>query len=343
MFTRASSRFLLTALAALPLFATAQVNPFALVDESAAGPASAATVLAAQHRAEALVWPILTSSAERCGEDARRLPGFAIHRFELSGFGGDDRLQQMGLQGGEVAAVFEGSPAERAGLKAGDRVQEVNGRSVGKGAKAHNRLPEALDKAARKDRPLELEVERDGQTVSLSIAPTLACDLRVSVAMDTGLAFQDGQPNQIQINARWLNVSRDEDDVRVLLAHEVAHHLGGMAASRRTTKRLGSMLDGVSGFLGGPQIGHAAGSMVGRTKHEIAADALSLELAHDIGVSAPQVLDFWRHATDERKGLAGGFLGTHPFNEERWAKLEAAVAARRDVASVASTQPSSSR
>lgn len=65
-----------------------------------------------------------------------------------------------------VVAVEEGGPAERAGLRAGDLIVEINGRPVLSRQAASDALQEA-----GLDRPLRLSVDREGERRALTLAP----------------------------------------------------------------------------------------------------------------------------------------------------------------------------
>lgn len=76
------------------------------------------------------------------------------------------RVPADGSQGAEVAAVEPGSPAERAGLRAGDRVVAVGGRQVTGPAELGGRI-----RAHGPGERVELRVLRDGE--ELTVAATL--------------------------------------------------------------------------------------------------------------------------------------------------------------------------
>src|SRR5262249_31522454 len=77
-----------------------------------------------------------------------------------------DLAKSFGLQnthGALVASVSEGSPAAKAGLKAGDVITEYNGREVGRTAD----LPRAVAETPV-GRDVPISVLRDGKTVKLT-------------------------------------------------------------------------------------------------------------------------------------------------------------------------------
>jgi serine protease Do len=114
--------------------------------------------------------------AERPSEvAAARTPAKAKHQAWL-GFQVDDVAGAEGSQvapsdvrkGIVIVSVDQGSPADEAGLAAGDMIEEVNGESVSNVSK-YNDL---MDKAqGRKDKPVLLLVKREGNSRFVAIKP----------------------------------------------------------------------------------------------------------------------------------------------------------------------------
>jgi len=68
-----------------------------------------------------------------------------------------------------IGSVAPDSAASRAHLEAGDRIVAIGGDAI----KDWREVPEAIQKHAAADHPLDLSVERAGQTLVLSVQPTL--------------------------------------------------------------------------------------------------------------------------------------------------------------------------
>jgi regulator of sigma E protease len=83
-------------------------------------------------------------------------------------------LEHIGLQPWRVdlppvvGEVSPDSPAEAAGLRAGDRIVAVNGETVDGWRALLQRIPIAAEQG-----PIELEIERDGATRTLTVSPTM--------------------------------------------------------------------------------------------------------------------------------------------------------------------------
>src|SRR5690606_37695337 len=72
-------------------------------------------------------------------------------------------LPEAGVEPVEAAQVLEGSPAEAAGLKPGDRIIAFNGQTV----RNSQELPPKIRET--KGEPMHMTVERDGQTLDIAI------------------------------------------------------------------------------------------------------------------------------------------------------------------------------
>ncbi|TBO32453.1 RIP metalloprotease RseP [Aquabacterium lacunae] len=87
-------------------------------------------------------------------------------------------MDRLGLAGPYappvIGKVFEGGPAEQAGLRTGDVILKVNGQAVGDAARARQLIRDsAVDGKARS---VEFVVERQGRVVTLQVLPTLKDD-----------------------------------------------------------------------------------------------------------------------------------------------------------------------
>jgi regulator of sigma E protease len=100
-----------------------------------------------------------------------------LHTSKLPASDVDARLMdRLGFSGPyaapEVGRVFPGGPGEAAGLKTGDRVLRLDGRTPQDAAQLRGWIA-AGDTTAAQLRPLSMEVLRQGQSVTLSLTPVV--------------------------------------------------------------------------------------------------------------------------------------------------------------------------
>lgn len=140
-----------------------------------------------------------------------------------------DLREVAGLSSGfGIAAIIDGSPAERAGLRAGDTLLKVEGEAIAspKAAMADYAPVEALnarfDKAMADDR-LELTVlHRDSTQQTLSFRPDTGCAVQFQVIGGKGWdAETDGRI--VTLQSGIVAAAANDAELAVTLAHELAH------------------------------------------------------------------------------------------------------------------------
>lgn len=78
----------------------------------------------------------------------------------------------------ELTEVYSGTPAEEAGLKAGDVITSVNGTAIASGEELYNYFQENPSDGS----DIELVVERDGSTQNITLTPVLVKDKTLGFA-----------------------------------------------------------------------------------------------------------------------------------------------------------------
>ena len=142
-----------------------------------------------------------------------------------------------------VALVAPGSPAERAGLRAGDALIDADGVSFARTAPvsptgtfaAVDAAMTALDTALA-DGKARLTVERGGQRLATDLAGTPACKARFQLL--------PGNDPDATANGIWVQLSTGlaafaatPDDLAAILGHELAHNALGHRLSKARIQR----------------------------------------------------------------------------------------------------------
>lgn len=253
--------------------------------------------------------------------DARPRTGALIAQFVAGESGG----------AAWVDHVASGSPAAAAGLLEGDAIVAINGKRV----KDTQRGAKQLDKATASGEPVALELRRNGDPLSLTVAPVQACDLQVSMFEQTGGMFDTGVKGQIQINGALFAEAADDDERRIVIAHEIAHHAKGHTGVRSGLAKTGRVLDRVAGFAGLPTYGllSAAGAVATKGGDETAADAVSLKFLAAVGIGPDKALAFWERAEHDQGHRFQVLTSAHPLTDGRIDALRKLVAQQVPAAS----------
>lgn len=144
-----------------------------------------------------------------------------------------------------VYRVTKDSPAEKAGLKANDRLQSIDGTKLS----SFDGLVEAVEKAGAEKRPVELGVLRDGAEMTLKMQPEETSQedpftrnqvKRFLIGVVSGLAAAGGKPETTKL------IFRDPVELVSRAAHEtydlaskMVVSLGKLVVGKLSVKNLG--------------------------------------------------------------------------------------------------------
>lgn len=151
-------------------------------------------------------------------------------------------------QGPGILAVAEGSPAARAGIKSGDVLVAVDGVPMPVISNWDDRVSDTLMdrfypmlEAGLAKPEVRMTLIRGQHRFDANVRPEPGCVLRPRLAhAGTINAFADG--DMVVVTDRLLEFVRDDDDMAVILAHELAHnilsHYAALRASNPKAKRM---------------------------------------------------------------------------------------------------------
>ena len=205
------------------------------------------TLMAEDARLQSLGWALARANAPFCADAP---PGIGLLLLDAANFRDPPVIRAALGLGGDIAvgAVAADSPAERAGLRAGEEVLAIDGEPMAGLPKAtpgdplrlaglHQRIEHAL--AARGGIALTL---RD-RTITLTGEP--ACASRFELALSGRRAVAEG--SRVVIGRDALNANPVDAEATVIVAHELAHNVlrhrvrleagGRLTAEVRRTER----------------------------------------------------------------------------------------------------------
>lgn len=266
---------------------------------------------AEDRRIGAIAYRIATAASRFCSEPAP-LTGMLLHH--LPEYEPQDRpgmIARFGLDRGPgVLTVLDGSPAAQAGLAAGDVLLTVNGQAFPSPLamtkerdrerwRAEVEASEALLEDQLRRGPVALTVLRGGKEMALTLGSVAGCPARVRLARSRQVnAFATGR--YVVMTTGLLGFTQDEDELAIVLAHELAHNV------LKHADRLDAQNVPRGGFLRG--LGKNA-SRVRATEEE--ADRLGIKLAWAAGYDVAAAIPFWRRFY-AKYDTAPQLFRTHP-------------------------------
>jgi hypothetical protein len=265
----------------------------------------------------------------------RTAPMIGIRFENLNDYGRDFReaarsLWAIGDQP-SVAWIAAESPAAEAGLHLRDQLVSIDGQDIRPGRRSSRQAAELLEDASE-DGVVLLRVLRGSETLTLTVAPRETCAYQFYlVDADEVNAAADG--HSIYLNRGMLRFVRTDEELALILGHELAHNAMRHIESAQTNALVGTiggaMLD-VLAAAGGVNTGGAfadAGGDIGRMmfsqQFESEADYVGLYFAARAGFDITGSEDFWRRmAAENPRGIR--FAYSHPNFAERYLGLAAA-------------------
>ncbi len=270
-------------------------------------------------RVDRVSFPLLTRNLNVC-ESYNFLSGMLIlDRSEVYSIYREAAKVIMGIDDKpRIVSVRAGSPAAKAGLQVGDIVLAVQNDKVSSASSANRKL--------RNTRIPKVQVERAGQALEVELSQDRACDYPVIIWEEPTInAYATG--SKILVTSGMIKFCKTDDELALVLGHEMAHNHMSHISSKMTNGLLMSFLiDGPIIALTGvnPGIGRAMGENMYSQGFETEADYVGLYNTARAGYDINGVADLWRRMAVEHPG-AIYTASTHPTTANRFVVLEAAV------------------
>lgn len=266
--------------------------------------------MALRARIDAVGLPLLAAAVPYCRDEAAPVTGVFFTNF-LS-FQPMDRKAARKVIGAEerlhAVSVVPGLAASRAGLRKGDVLLRVNGMAAPTGEMAAEAWQAAVAPVLRRGDAIELVVLRGEEEIAARIEPTLVCPYRLELWGNRLDVFARTTGPEISISAGLLRFARRDEDLAVVLGHEIAHNIMGHVQS----PAIGDLADPVSnaafdllsemtgagtvGALSKKRDPKDAGSSSAATamEQELEADYVGLYLVAAAGMTVDGAEDVWR-------------------------------------------------
>ncbi len=209
--------------------------------------------------------------------------------------------ENLGLtETSQISYIRPGSPADKAGVKIGDIILGKGGVSYGASDKA---FQSSLRQAALTNGVQKVTFKRGTKFISAPIKPQPICDYKIKLSNSTAInAFANG--NTITVTSGMLNFVKSDDELALLVGHELGHNTMG-----HIRKIISNFV--LTGF---------------NTKYtrpfESEADYVGMYYLNRAGYSDDNVEDFWRRlSTINPKSITRA--KTHPTFPDRYLRIAA--------------------
>jgi membrane-associated protease RseP (regulator of RpoE activity) len=225
-----------------------------------------------------------------------------------------------------VVSVAQGSPAEEAGVRVGDVVVAAQGQTLGAGKEGFEQFRKAAARDKNNLSPVNLILQRGGQTVSAQITPRMACNYPASLEFNSEVnAYADGE--KIVVYTGLMDFVRNDGELAMIVGHELAHN----TMAHNEMKLGNAVLGGLVGLAITSITGvNVVGDMQQKGYHtfsqdfEHEADYVGLYYTTRAGFDIERQPELWRRmAVQHPAAITRG--STHPPTAERFVALEADI------------------
>ena len=259
-----------------------------------------------------VAFPLLVAAAEWCPFEQEPTYGFFLKDQETTKAGGE-RTEL----GASVAYVHPRLPAASGGLVPGDRVMQVNAKSVTEdGAEEVMLLVRRM--TVGRIQPLQLEVMRAGDHLLLTMWAIPACQFSVQLIKNEQVnGVADGR--HVGVTTGAMRFLRSDDELAWVLAHEIAHNV----LSHVQNARLRAMLNTFLGATVGAS--STAPPSVPQRSLEAQADYIGSYIMARAGYDLQAIKQVWRRmerVSSQQASSSSGMVVTHPTTAERLAAFE---------------------
>jgi beta-barrel assembly-enhancing protease len=289
-------------------------------------------LLNAEQRLNNLAYPLLRAATPLCETKAGPRIGVALRSSEdYRGPWIDAARSGLNLTDTvSVVVVADGSAAQVAGLKVGDRLLAIGSVPIEPGRNATSAALRLLRDHGTA--PLSIAVTREGTRKTIEFVPEVVCDLGTIVTAEGDInAYADGK----NIIFPWAMMRfADDDELRAVIAHEIAHNAMGHIEARRQNMLLSGLLGALADVAlatqgvntGGQNTADfmALGARAFSQNFEREADYVGMYIMARAGVPLEGGPNLWRQFA-QINPAAIAYASTHPTTAERFVRLRAAI------------------
>lgn len=278
-------------------------------------------------RVYGIAYPILLENAELCERKIYSIGATLWSERELDFDLREAAHAKYGLsETVQIEQVLPSSPAEKAGLKSGDKIITVNGKKVTSGFKGIKDATKFIHES--EGNIVNLSINRAGHAMEVPVTKALLCGYGIHYAeYDHNInAYADG--NTIFMTRGMYRFAESDDELALVIAHELAHNtmLHNQKGQHNET------LAGIGGFMVDlifatsgvdtqgtfMDVARQHGGMAYSVGFEQEADYVGMYYLARAGIDTDNVAYFWRRMSAEIDSSSIDDGWSHPANAERF-------------------------
>lgn len=251
------------------------------------------------HEAEGSVWETLHPLVEKAANyRSEETHGYIGAAFVTEAYYSEALVKEVRLEGFgpyvSVLTVFPDSPAESAGLKAGDRLLSINEVKVPQGSRSALFAARQVKRLLEPGGPNQLVVQRGSEVIQLEVEPVEGAYYGVIVVASDAVDLQvDG--DVIWVGLSLVEGLKRSEDLAYLCAYALAKNVMRHSKQKGKNAMLGQLLD-VAAAAGGVNTGGIFGGMGGNAyshAFEVEADLIALYLLASADYEIGGYPEFW--------------------------------------------------
>ncbi|MGH8678615.1 MAG: M48 family metalloprotease [Burkholderiales bacterium] len=273
----------------------------------------------------------LAANSDLCGNQTVTVVGATFDRGESStdGFTAVGVIGAQPVAGIRITSVANNSPLASAGMRTDDIITAVDETPIPEGKRGIATLSEVI--SSKTGAPRRVFFWRTGTSSIATVTPTQQCAYPVDLAVsDQVNAYSDG--NRIVVTTAMMDLVKSDDELAMIVGHELAHNTMGHLAKTGTNAAigaatgvaLGAVLAGFTGVnVMSPmaQAGEAAGRKVYSQAFEAEADYVGCYYAARGGFDVSNGATLWRRiAVKHPDGIHMG--EDYPTTAHRFVAME---------------------
>ena len=281
-------------------------------------------VKARYERLQKVGYPILKNSSELCENTINSL-GVMFNAYVTSDKYSDIEKEVYEIDGRLLLTyVIPSSSAFKSGLRSNDEIVSINDI---KATIDKEKFHKELEKLRAKSDSLKVIYKRQGEERVATFDPDLICNYPILLVQNDSVnAFANG--SQIGITTGMIRFAEEDEQLGLVIAHELGHNIMDHISKLRTNSLLGTIVDLAAAYYGVNTQGvfGQAGARMYSQEFEAEADYVGIYYMERAGYSIDNVADFWRDMAVEHPGsINQSHASTHPATPERFLEINAAI------------------